>query len=151
MFEHKNLDGSWSRVVPSSDAFTNGEILEIREVAGTEPEKASRKQYAVVGERLVERCLPPESIGDTWSYDGGKSPWWGTVNNPPHAGLIADFNSEFGGKQYIPLDPAHNVTAFASEGEEIVLNKGIYSVKRKSDDKELTAPSIRELREQYFA
>ncbi|MGR8929004.1 MAG: hypothetical protein ACU836_00085 [Gammaproteobacteria bacterium] len=151
MFEHKNLDGKWSRVVPATEGFTCAELLEIRETVGTEPEKISRKQYAVVGERLVERCLPPESIGDTWAHDGGKSPWWGTVNNPPHVGLIADFNSQFGGKQYIPLDINHNVTGFACEGEEIILSNGIYAVKRKSDDNEMSAPSMRELREQYFA
>ncbi len=151
MFEHKNLDGKWNRVIPSTDVFLNGDILECRETVGAEPEKISRQQYAVVGNRLVERSLPPESIGDTWSHDDGKSPWWGSVNNPPHMGIIADFNSHNGGLHRIPLDVTHNVIGFASEGEEIILTKGSYTVKRKNDDKELSAPSMRELRELYFA
>ena len=151
MFEHKNLDGQWNRVVTSGDAFLSGDILECRETVGAEPEKISRKQYAVVGNRLVERCLPPESIGDTWAHDVDKLPWWGAVNNPPHAGLIAEFNSHNGGQHRIPLDINHNVIGFASEGEEILLANGTYTVKRKSDDKELSAPSMLELRELYFA
>ncbi|MGR9046147.1 MAG: hypothetical protein ACU83N_12685 [Gammaproteobacteria bacterium] len=151
MFEHKNLDGKWNRIIPSTDAYLNGDVLECRETVGSEPEKISRQQYAVVGKRLVERCLPPESIGDTWSHDAGKLPWWDSVKNPPHMGIVADFNSHNGGLHRIPLDVNHNVVGFADEGEEIVLIKGMYTVKRKSDDKELSAPSMRELREQYFA
>jgi len=151
MFEHKNLDGQWNRVIPSTNSFLNGDILECREMVGSEPEKNSRQQFAVIGERLVERSLPPESIGDTWSHDVGKLPWWEAVNNPPHAGMIADFNSQNGGLQRVPLDVNHNVVGFASEGEEIIFSKGLYTLKRKSDDKELSASSTRQLREQYFA
>lgn len=151
MFEHKNLDGKWNRIVSPTDAFLNGDILECRETVGSEPEKIARQQYAVVGERLVERCLPPESIGETWSHDAGRVPWWGSVMNPPHKGLVADFNSHSGGLQRIPLDVNHNVVGFADEGEEITLINKIYSVKRKSDDQELSAKSMRELRELYCA
>ncbi len=151
MFEHKNLDGKWNRVVPSSDPFLKGNILECRETMGSEPEKNSRQQYAVVGERLVERCLPPESIGDTWSYHAGKLPWWDSVKNPPHIGIVAEFNTYNGGLHRIPFDLNHNVVGFASEGEEIILIKGAYTVKRKSDDKEISAPSMQQLRELYFA
>lgn len=151
MFEHKNLDGKWNRVIPSTDVFLKGDILECRETVGSEPEKISRQQYAVIDDRLVERCLPPESMGDTWSHDAGKSPWWGTVNNPPHMGILADFNSYNGGLYRFPLDVNHNVVGFAGEGEEILLVNGKYAVKRKSDDKELSAPSMRALQELYFA
>ena len=151
MFEHKNLDGQWNRTVPSTEVFLNGDILECRETVGTKPEKISRKQYAVVGNRLVERCLPPEAIGDTWSHDVDKLPWWGSVNNPPHAGIIADFNSHGGGLHRIPLDVNHNVIGFAADGEEIIFTNGTYTVKRKSDDKELSALSMHNLREKYFA
>lgn len=66
-------------------------------------------------------------------------------------GIVADFNSHNGGLHRIPLDVNHNVVGFADEGEEIILIKGMYTVKRKSDDKALSAPSMRELRELYFA
>ena len=151
MFEHKNLDGAWNRVVSATETFTNDEILEIREAVGEEPEKISRKQYAVVGNRLVERCLPPESIGDSWSHDVAKLAWWGTVNNPPHAGIIADFNTHSGGLHRIPLDSNHNVVGFAGEGEEIILASGSYKVKRKNDEKEIMAASMLKLREMYYA
>jgi hypothetical protein len=66
MFEHKNIDGQWNRVIPASESFVSKEILEIREKvnADCKPETSSRLQYGVVGEQLVERCLPPESIGE---------------------------------------------------------------------------------------
>ncbi|AEG01129.1 hypothetical protein Metme_2747 [Methylomonas methanica MC09] len=151
MFEHKNLDGVWNRVVSSTDAFLNGDILECRDTVGSEPEKISRLQYAVVGQRLVERCLPPEALSETWSHDAGKLPWWDSVKNPPHMGIIADFNSHSGGEHRIPFDANHNVVGYANEGEEIVLAKGMYTVSRKSDGKELSAPSMLQLRELYFA
>lgn len=53
MFEHKNLDGKWNRIIPSTDVFLNGDVLECRETVGSEPEKISRQQYAGVGKRLV--------------------------------------------------------------------------------------------------
>lgn len=150
MFEHKNLDGVWNRIVSSADAFLNGDILECRETVGSEPEKISRMQYAVAGQRLVERCLPPESLGETWAHDAGKLPWWDSVNNPPHMGIIADFNSHGGGLHRIPLDVNHNVVGFANQGEEIILAKGLYTLSRKSDGQELSAKSMLELRELYF-
>jgi hypothetical protein len=150
MFEHKNIDGAWNRVVSSNDAFLNGDILECRDMVGSEPEKISRMQFAVVGQRLVERCLPPEALSETWAQDAGKLPWWISVKNPPHAGIIADFNSHNGGLHRIPFDATHNVVGFAYEGEEIVFTKGIYKVSRKSDGNELSANSMSQLRELYF-
>ncbi|MCQ8104853.1 hypothetical protein NP590_12120 [Methylomonas sp. SURF-2] len=151
MFEHKNLDGVWNRVLSATDAFLNGDILECRETLGAEPEKISRMQYAVVGQRLVERCLPPEALGETWTHDAGKLPWWDSVKNPPHAGIIADFNSHGGGLHRIPLDASHNVVGFAGDGEEILLVNGMYTVNRKSDGQTLSAKSMLELRGLYFA
>jgi len=151
MFEHKNLDGTWNRVVSKSDAFLSGDILETRDMVGTEPEKIARMQFAVIGQYLVERCLPPEALSETWAQDAGKLPWWDSVKNPPHMGIIADFNSHNGGLHRIPFDANHNVVGFASDGEEIVLGKGVYTVTRKSDGKELSAASQSELRALYFA
>ena len=151
MFEHKNLDGVWNRVVSATDAFLSGDILETRDMVGSEPEKISRMQFAVIGQQLVERCLPPEALTETWAHDAGKLPWWDSVKNPPHMGLIADFNSHNGGLHRIPFDANHYVVGFAYEGEEIVFGKGIYTVNRKSDGKVITATSSLELRELYFA
>ena len=150
MFEHKTLDGKWNRVVPACEDFVKGEVLECRDSLGGDADGAARNQFSVIGELLVERCLPPSTIGDTWSYDAGGMPW-GVVNNPPHAGLVADFNTHLGGLYRKPLDLAHNVVAFAAAGEEILFVDGIYKVVRQSDGQELTAPSILELRKLYFA
>ncbi len=151
MFEHKGLDGKWNRVIPAIEGFTKGELLECRDAVGKDPVTTSRRQYGVIGEQLVERCLPPESIGDHWSYDVKATPWWGSVINPPHAGLVADFNSHIGGLYRKPLDLANNVVAFASEGEPVLFSNNTYKVVRQSDSKELTATSILELRKLYFA
>lgn len=151
MFEHKALDGKWNRIVPTSEAFVKGDILECRDSLGGDADGASRNQFGVIGDRLVERSLPPQAIGDCWSYDAGGLPWWGIVNNPPHAGLVADFNSHSGGLYRKELDLAHNVVAYASAGEEILFENGIYKVVRQSDEQELTATSILELRKLYFA
>ena len=151
MFEHKTLDGKWNRVVPACEAFVKGEVLECRDSLGGDADSASRLQFGVIGDRLVERCLPPTTIGDVWSYDAGGLPWWGMVNNPPHAGLVADFNAYSGGLYRKPLDLAHNVAAFAAAGEEILFADGMYKVVRQSDGQELTAASILELRKLYFA
>ena len=51
----------------------------------------------------------------------------------------------------MPFDKTHNVVAFASAGEEVLLGDGSYSVVRQSDGAELTASSILELRKLYFA
>lgn len=151
MFEHKNLDGNVNRIIPSTDVFLAGDILEVRDGIGSETDSFVRVQFGVVGDRLVERCLPPESIGDHWSYDAGGIPWWGSVMNPPHAGIVADFNNHNGGLQRKPLETDHNVVAFASEGEEILFDNGTYKMTRKSDNAELAAASILELRKLYFA
>jgi hypothetical protein len=151
MFEHKTLDGKWNRVVSACEPFVKDEVLECRDSLGGDADGASRNQFGVIGDLLVERCLPPQANGDFWSYDAGGLPWWGVVNNPPHAGLVADFNTHLGGLYRKPLDLAHNVVAFAAEGEEILFADGNYKVVRKSDEQELSATSILELRKLYFA
>ena len=151
MFEHKTLDGKWNRVVPACEPFVKADVLECRDSLGGDAESASRMQFGVIGDRLVERCLPASTIGDCWSYDAGGLPWWGLVNNPPHAGLVADFNTHSGGLYRKPLDVAHNVVAFAAAGEEILFADDMYKVVRQSDGQELSAPSILELRKLYFA
>jgi hypothetical protein len=151
MFEHKHLDGEWNRVVPSSDAFINGYVLECRDSIGGDPDTISRRQYGVIGDRLVERCLPPESIGDCWSHDDAGLPWWGSVMNPPHMGIVAEFNTHNSGLHRKPFDAEHNVVAFASAGEEVTFSNGIYTVVRQSDEQELMAPTLVELRKLYFA
>ena len=152
MFEHKKLDGETYRIIPSTDDFLGGEVLELRESIGAnkDPATVNRVQYGVVGNRLVERCLPPESVGDRWSYDAPATPWWSTVNNPPHAGLVADFNSSQGGEQRVPLDQSHNVVAFGSAGEEVMLSNGEYAVTRASDGKAIKAGSLLETRQAYY-
>jgi hypothetical protein len=153
MFEHDKLDGEWHKVIPAMDSFTSEEILEVRETINKErdPKATSRIQYAVVGDRLVERNLPPETVGDKWGYDAWDTPWWASVNNPPHAGLIADFNKSFGGLQKKPLDKDNNVVAFGASGEEVVFKDGTYTVTRAKDSKEMTASSILDLRKEYYA
>ncbi|WFP51560.1 hypothetical protein PL263_05905 [Methylomonas sp. EFPC3] len=151
MFEHKALDGQWNRVVPATESFVNGEILECRDNVGDEPGKISRRQYAVIGDRLVERCLPPEAIGDFWSHDVAQLSWWGSVMNPPHCGLLADFNTQYGGLHRRDLDVGHNVVGYAAAGEEITLGKASYAVKRASDSADLVAASMLELRKLYYA
>jgi len=153
MFEHDKVDGEWVKVIPAMESFTTDSILEIRESISKErdPKTTSRTQYSVVGDRLVERNLPPESVGDKWGYDDCDVPWWGSVNNPPHAGLIADFNKHNGGLQKKPLDLGNNVVAFTSAGEEITFAGGQYSVTRQKDGAELTAGSILDLRKAYYA
>ena len=150
MFEHKKLDGEWNRVIPSSDTFIKGEILECRDTVGADPKTLSRRQYGVINDILVERCLPPETIGDYWSYDAFGVPWWDSVKNPPHMGIIAEFNNFNGGAYRKPLDKAHNVVAFAAAGEGITFVDGSYTVVRQSDSKEITAPTLPDLRRDYF-
>lgn len=151
MFEHKYLDGNWNRVIPATDSFLSGDVLECRDSVGAEAETINRRQYAVVGDRLVERCLPAESVGDKWSYDSYALPWWGSVKNPPHMGVIAEFNEYNGGLHRKPFDAENNVVAFAEAGEEVTFNEGLYKVVRKSDECDLTAPNMLELRKLYFA
>ena len=151
MFEHKHLDGEMNKVIPSTDAFLNGDVLECRDSVGEEAKSISRRQYAVVGDRLVERCLPPERVGDTWSFDNVAVPWWGSVKNPPHMGIVAEFNSFNNGLHRKPIDLEHNVVAFGAEGEEVIFSNGNYSIIRKSDEQELTADTLVELRKLYYA
>lgn len=151
MFEHKELDGTINRLIPANEGFVSAEVLEHRGGPGKEPEKHSRTQYGVIAERLVERSLPPESVGDYWSYDAPALPWWGAVINPPHAGLLAAFNSHYGGHYRAPFDKAHNVVAFASAGEEVLFTEGRYTVVRQSDNTELSGATLVELRKHYYA
>ncbi len=152
MFEHKNLDGQWNRVLSSTESFLSGEILEIRDNVSPncKPETSSRKQYGVIGDQLVERCLPPESIGDHWSHDAFDISWWTRVNNPPHMGIIAEFNESQGGKHRIPLDKENNIVAYAGSGEKVLLKQGQYFVTRSKDNQEITADSLIETRRAYY-
>jgi hypothetical protein len=151
MFEHKELDGTQNRLISATEAFVSNEVLECLVGPNAEDGKNNRVQFGVVGDRLVERGLPPSSIGDYWSFDTPATPWWGTVNNPPHAGLVAEYNKHSGGQHRVTLDTEHNVVAFATAGEEVTLVNGDYKVVRESDGAELTAASILELRKLYFA
>ncbi len=151
MFEHKHLDGQWNRVVPSGDGFLAGDVLECRDNTSGEPDGSARKQYGVVGELLVERSLPPERVGDTWAYDSVALPWWVRVMNPPHMGVVAEFNTFNGGLHRKVLDKAHNVVAFAGAGEEVLFGAEGYSVVRQSDSEQLSAPTLEALRKVYYA
>ena len=152
MFEHKDLDGQWNRVLSASDSFVSNEILETRDNVSPncKPETSSRKQYGVIGDQLFERCLPPESIGDRWSYDAFDVSWWTRVNNPPHMGIIAEFNENQGGKHRIPLDTDKNVVAYAAAGEKVFLKAGQYAITRNKDSKEIIAQSLIEARQAYY-
>jgi hypothetical protein len=152
MFEHKHLDGEWNRVIPGTEAFVSKEVLELRDNVSPncKPETSSRKQYGVIGDQLVERCLPPENVGDRWSYDAFDVSWWTRVNNPPHMGIIAEFNESQGGKYRKALDTADNVVAFAGSGEKVLLKEGKYFVTREKDSKEITADSLIDTRRAYY-
>ncbi|MEJ2141974.1 MAG: hypothetical protein P8Y24_06405 [Gammaproteobacteria bacterium] len=151
MFEHKHLDGEVNKVIAATDSFLNGDVLECRDSLGEDAQSISRRQYAVVGDRLVERCLPPETVGDTWSFDDVAMPWWGSVKNPPHMGIIAEFNSFNNGLHRKPIDLENNVVAYGAEGEEVTFCNGSYSMTRRSDEQELTAPTLVALRKLYYA
>lgn len=151
MFEHKSLDGDKHRVLPAWEAFVNEEVLETREPKNGEGlDAAGRHQHGVVGETLVERFLPPETVGNAWSYDA-HTPWWVVVVNPPHAGIVADFSKAKGGLYRHKWVKECNVVAFAEGGEEIVLEGAEYAVTRAADGQELRAPSLMKLRAAYYA
>jgi len=151
MFEHKHLDGEANRIIPAPDAFISGDVLERREGLVKDLKALSRLQYGVVDALLVERCLPPETIGDTWSHDNLAAPWWTKVMNPPHMGIVAEFNLQSGGLHRKALDQAHNVVAYGGEGEEVLFSGGLYSMTRKRDGQGLSAPNLVELRKLYYA
>ena len=137
MFEHKSLDGDKHRVLPAWEAFVNEEVLETREPKNGEGlDAAGRHQHGVVGETLVERFLPPETVGNAWSYDA-HTPWWVVVVNPPHAGIVADFSKAKGGLYRHKWVKERNVVAFAEGGEEIVLEGAEYAVTRAADGQDV--------------
>jgi hypothetical protein len=149
VFEHKSLDGQKLRVVSSTQGFVP-EILEVREPpAGRDVAKAGRLQHAVVSNTLVSRYLPPESMGLTWPNDANGEPWWEVVNHPPHGGVVAEFNRVHNGAYPRVLDPKHQVVAYASAGEEVLIANGRYSVTRAADKKRLEAPDLGTLRSLY--
>ncbi len=151
MFEHKELDGVKVRLLPATEAFINEEVLEKRESRNSDAiEAIARQQYGVVGSVLVERYLPPETVGTAWSHDPG-TPWWEVVGHPPHAGLVADFNKAKGGEYRRVLKTDNNVVAYAEQGEEVVFGAGEYKVVRKSDSAALSAASLAKLRTAYYA
>lgn len=152
MFEHKSLDGEKYRLLPASEGFVADQILEHRDPQkGQGITSASRYQHGVANALLVERYLPPETVGDAWPHDASATPWWTVVDNPPHAGIVAEYNEAFGGTYRRKLVPEKNVVAFAEKGEEVVLSKGTYTVIRSSDSQELTATSLLALRAAYYA
>lgn len=153
MFQHAKLDGEWYRLIPAMESFTKEDVLEIRESINPEggPEATARTQYAVIGDRLAERCLPPEAMGDKWSFDPWDTPWWGLVNNPPHAGVVAEFNSYSGGAYRKTLDKANNVVAWGAAGEPVSFADGEYAIVREKDGMTLTASTIVGLRKLYYA
>ena len=145
MFEHAALNGEKHRLLKAVETFTVPEILESRET------QAGRLQHTVVGALLVERYLPPEAKGDTWPHDAVGTPWWTVVSHPPHAGLVADFNSAMGGTYMRKLDPKKNVVAFAEQGEEVIMEKGEYAVVRIKDGQEIRKPDLVSLRAAYYS
>lgn len=150
MFEHKELDGERRRLIPATEAFVSSTILEVRDALKSEgANDSARAQHAVVEKRPVERYLPPESLGERWAHDATDLPWWEVVNNPPHAGLVADYTAAFGGIRYNPLNKEKNLVAYASQGEEVILKGAQYAVVRKSDGKALVAASLLALRKAY--
>ena len=149
MFEHKYLDGEKHRLLASSQEFLKESILESREpIPGGSVAKAPRLQHAVAGSVLVERYLPPEGVGESWSHDPGAI-WWEVVGHPPHGGIVADFNKEIGGEYHRKLAPDHNIVAYAEKGEEVVLTGGEYKVTR-ADGEDLTANTLSALRSAYY-
>ncbi|WP_317931628.1 hypothetical protein [Halioxenophilus sp. WMMB6] len=151
MFEHKDLDGQKHRVLDADKEFLSGAILETREPKnGQAIESAGRAQHAVVEGSLVERFLPPETIGEKWSHEPSTA-WWEVVGHPPHAGIVADFNSFQGGAYHRTLNPADNLVAFAEQGERVVMSGSAYSVVRSSDGTTLEQPSLLALRAAYYA
>lgn len=152
MFEHKNLDGVTARLLPPVEGFVQAEVLEIREPkAGEEPTTAARTQYGVIDGVLVERYLPPETVGAAWAHDPVAAPWWEVVGHPPHGGLVADYNKASGGEYRRKLDPANNVVAYAQNGEAVTMTAGTYKVVRKTDSVELIKSTIPALRAAYYA
>ena len=152
MFQHDAIDDKKIRIIPASDAFINQEILEIREPKNGLPlEATARQQHAVIGGVLVERFLPPEKIGENWPHDSLAAPWWEVVGHPPHGGIVAKFNTALGGSYERELDPKHNVVAYAGVGEEVWIERDEYVVTRDTDQQELRAKSMLELRKTYYS
>ncbi len=152
MFEHAQLDGVKHRLIAPNEAFVQAEVLEIRDPKNnSETTTAPRTQYGVIDGVLVERYLPPETIGDVWSHDAPASPWWEVVGHPPHGGLVADYNKATGGAYRRVLDPKNNIVAYTSAGEGVTMAGGTYKVTRKSDSKEIEAKTLVALRQEYYA
>ncbi|MFT3931158.1 MAG: hypothetical protein QM709_12770 [Spongiibacteraceae bacterium] len=152
MFEHTEVNGVGARLLPPTDTFVSTEVLEIRDPKnGAEPTAAPRTQYGVIEGVLVERYLPPETVGAAWSHDPVAAPWWEVVGHPPHGGLVADYNKASGGAYRRKLDPANNIVAYAQNGEAVTMAAGTYKVVRKADSAELVKPTIQALRAAYYS
>ncbi|NPU95222.1 MAG: hypothetical protein HPY82_25260 [Gammaproteobacteria bacterium] len=151
MFEHKELDGEKHRVLPASEPFILEEVLELRVPRNDKPvTTVGRHQHGVAGGVLVERYLPPETVGDSWQHDPG-TPWWEVVGHPPHGGIVADFNRAKGGAYRRALVPDRNVVAYAAAGEEVLLQGAEYKVVRKTDGQELKEATLVKLRQVYYS
>lgn len=152
MFEHEKLDGEKYRLLVVDDSFIKQAILELREPKnGSGYHIANRQQYAVAENILVERFLPPELFGNSWPHDPVSTPWWEVTSHPPHGGIVASFNSAFGGNYNRELTPTHNIVAFAENGEEVLMDSEQYIVTRKCDGREFRSSSLVELRNLYFS
>ena len=152
MFEHKLLDGEKCRLIEFPESIVKPEVLEIRDPKNDDSlDKTCRYQYGVVEDVLVERYLPPESVGDAWTHDNVATPWWNVVGHPPHGGIVADFNKYIGGNYHRTLNPKQNIVAYADAGEPVVFDGSEYVVTRSNDSAELRSSKIPSLREQYYS
>jgi len=152
MFEHQNLDGTQHRCIPATESFITVDVLEIRDAKnGRDVTQVSRQQYGVANGALIERYLPPESLGDAWPHDAVATPWWDVVGHPPHAGIVADYNAASGGAYKRKLDRDNNVVAFTASGEAVTMAAGVYSVLRTSDNQTVSGPTLVALRAAYYA
>lgn len=84
--KHPRIDGTWARILDDG-------TLEMRDPnsgQSWDPEKKPRFQYRVNEDGdLVERRLPPASVGDAWVDIG--APEWEYIDTPPRDELLRDY------------------------------------------------------------
>lgn len=95
---HDEIDGVWNCLLPDGTL----EMRNPNEGQSWDAEKKSRYQYRVVDGLLIERRLPPESVGDAWRDTG--VPEWAIIEYPAHVGLLRDYWQSHGGDidAYLP-------------------------------------------------